>query len=106
MGGLTTVHGPPIMIYLVSLGLKKDEFVGTIGLIWFCGSIPMVFSYAYSGILGPTEATYSIIGLIPVFAGLALGERIREKIDPDLFKKVLIGVLFVLGLNLIRRAFM
>ncbi|MFT5720139.1 MAG: putative membrane protein YfcA [Motiliproteus sp.] len=105
MGGLTTVHGPPIIMYLTALGLKKDEFVSTIGLIWFCGSIPMVLTYAYKGILGPAEAAWSSVALIPIFAGLFLGEKIRVKIDQKLFKNVLILVLLVLGLNLIRRAF-
>lgn len=106
MGGLTTVHGPPIMMYLVALGLKKDEFVGTIGFIWFCGSIPMVLSYAYKGVLGPSEAIWSAIALAPVFLGLLLGEKIRGLIDQKLFKNVLIGLLFLLGMNLLRRAFL
>mgnify|MGYP000093573765 CR=1 FL=1 len=106
MGGLTTVHGPPIMMYLMALGLKKDEFVGTIGFIWFCGSIPMVLLYVYKGVLGSSEAIWSTIALVPVFLGLFLGEKIRRRIDQRLFKGVLVGGLFVLGINLLRRAFL
>lgn len=104
VGGLTTVHGPPVMMYLLALGLKKDEFVGAVGFIWFCGSIPMVSSYIYNGVLGPSEIKWSLLALIPAFLGLFFGELIRSKINQDVFKKILILVLFVIGVNLIRRA--
>jgi uncharacterized membrane protein YfcA len=104
IGGLTAVHGPPVMMYLLALGLKKDEFVGTVGLIWFCGSIPMVIAYIYKGVLGPNEIGWSLLALIPVFLGLYFGELIRGKINQNVFKNILIAVLFVIGVNLIRRS--
>lgn len=104
MGGLTTVHGPPVMMYLLSLNLKKDDFVGTVGLIWFCGSIPMILAYVYKGVLGPVELGWSLLALIPSFAGLYLGQRVRGKINQKLFKNLLIAVLFIMGVNLIRRS--
>ena len=104
LGGLTTVHGPPVMMYLLALDLKKDEFVGTVGLIWFCGSIPMVIAYIYKGVLGPTEIIGSMMALIPAFLGLYVGQLLRSKINQQAFKNVLIAALFIIGANLIRRS--
>jgi hypothetical protein len=104
MGGLTTVHGPPVMMYLLALNLKKDEFVGTVGMIWFCGSIPMVIAYAYKGVLGPTEILWSLLAIIPSFSGLYFGSLLRDKINQKVFKNVMIAVLFIIGVNLIRRS--
>ncbi len=104
IGGLTTVHGPPVMMYLLALNLKKDEFVGTVGLIWFCGSIPMVIAYIYKGILGPNEIVWSLLAVIPAFLGLFFGQLMRSKINQKAFKNVLIAVLFIIGVNLIRRS--
>src|SRR5690554_4062436 len=104
LGGLTTVHGPPVMMYLLALNLKKDEFVGTVGLIWFCGSIPMVIAYIYKGVLGPTEIVWSLLAVIPAFLGLYFGQLLRDKINQKAFKNVLIVVLFIIGANLIRRS--
>jgi hypothetical protein len=104
MGGLTTVHGPPVMMYLLALNLKKDEFVGTVGLIWFCGSIPMVISYLYKGVLGSTELLWSLLAVIPSFLGLYFGGLLRSKINQKAFKNVMIAVLFIIGVNLLRRS--
>lgn len=104
IGGLTTVHGPPIMMYLMALGLRKDEFVGTIGLIWFCGSLPMVSVYIYKGVINLDGAMLSLLSLLPVFLGLYAGGVIRGKINQEMFKNMVIAALFFLGINLIRRS--
>ncbi|PWG65419.1 TSUP family transporter [Spiribacter halobius] len=104
LNGVSTVNGPPLIMYLVSLGLQKNDFVGSYGLIALAGSIPLVLSYIGVGLMGPAEFGASALALVPVLAGLLTGERLRRRIDPDLFRKVLLVVLIVLGLNLIRRA--
>jgi uncharacterized membrane protein YfcA len=103
LNGLTAVNGPPLVMYLVALGLEKDEFVGAYGLIVLCGAIPLAISFAAVGVLGAAELWWSVIALAPVLAGLQLGERLRKRINPDVFKRVLLLVLLLLGLNLIRR---
>ncbi len=106
MNGLTTVNGPPLVMYLVALGLQRDSFVGAYGVIALCGAVPLAVSYAAVGVLGPQEAVASVLALIPIFAGLALGEALRRFIDPVFFRRILLAALIVLGLNLIRRAVM
>lgn len=104
LNGVSTVNGPPLIMYLVSLGLQKNDFVGSYGLIALAGSIPLLLSYIGVGLLGPAELAGSALALIPALAGLFAGERLRRLIDPDLFRRVLLVVLILLGLNLIRRA--
>lgn len=104
IGGLTTVHGPPVIMYLLALNLKKDAFVGAVGLVWFCASIPMVATYLYQGVLGPYELKWSLIAIGPSLLGLYIGERLRARINQELFKKSLVLFLFVVGLNLLRRS--
>lgn len=104
--GVSTVNGPPLAIYLVSLGLAKDAFIGSYGLIALCGSFPLLISYMSVGLLGPTELAASTMAVVPAIAGLVIGERLRLLINPDLFRKVLLLALIALGLNLIRRGLM
>jgi uncharacterized protein len=103
LNGISTVNGPPLVMYLMSLRLGKEDFVAAYGLIALCGAIPLALSYAWVGILGWQELWLSILALVPVFAGMWAGERIRHRIDPVLFRKVLLIALIVLGLNLLRR---
>ncbi len=103
-GGMGGIWGPPISMYLIALDLKKNEFIGTVGLIWFLGSIPLCAFYAVNGILGMHNVFYSLAACVPAFGGLWVGQHVRRRIPQDTFRKVLMGTLFVIGLNLIRRA--
>ena len=38
LGGLTAIWGPPMMMLFVILKLDKDDWVQTVGLVWFVGS--------------------------------------------------------------------
>lgn len=104
LGGVSTVWGPPMVMYFVSLNLDKDAFIRTVGLVWFCASIPLVLAYWRHGILTPDRAVWSAVGCVPAFAGLAAGQWLRGRIDQALFRRVLLIVLLLIGLNLVRRA--
>ncbi|MEK7836288.1 MAG: sulfite exporter TauE/SafE family protein, partial [Pseudomonadota bacterium] len=61
-------------------------------------------SMARFDLFGGTDFVASLLALIPAFAGLAIGQWLRGYINEDLFRKTLAGVLFLIGLNLIRKA--
>ena len=103
LGGLTTIWGPPMLMFLILLKLDKETWVQTVGVIWFIGSIPLTFAYWKVGILNAEIALVSLLACIPGMVGIWLGETIRYRINPDTFKKILLATLFVIGLNLIRR---
>lgn len=104
-GGLTSFFGPPIVLYMVSLRLEREYFISAIGLAYLCGVIPLNLSLAFYEILTVDEALLSAAAMIPVFAGLLLGKRIRQYLPQEVFRKALLIVLMIIGLVLIRRAF-
>ena len=104
LGGISTIWGPPMLMYLVMLRLPKETFIRTVGLIWFAGSIPLIAAYVDNGILTGEVAPLSLLACVPAFAGMWAGQRIRGRIDQETFRKVLLITLFIIGLNLIRRA--
>ncbi|MFQ5954396.1 MAG: TSUP family transporter [Kiloniellales bacterium] len=106
IGGISVVYGPPITMYLVALRLPKDLFIGAVGLIWFCGAVPLAAAYAVHGVLTAELAVWSGLACVPAAAGLLMGQWVRDRIDQELFGKVLLAALLLLGLNLIRRAFL
>lgn len=104
IGGVSTVYGPPITIYLVALRLSKDLFIGATGLIWFCAALPLTAAYVYHGVLTAELAAWSTAACVPAVGGQLLGQWVRDRIDPATFRRLLLAALFLLGLNLIRRA--
>ncbi|NQV98283.1 MAG: sulfite exporter TauE/SafE family protein [Rhodospirillales bacterium] len=104
LGGISTIWGPPLMMFLMSLHLKKDEWVRSVGLIWFAGAVPLTLAFWANGILNGQTLPLSIAACVPGMIGILIGERIRGWINQDTFRKVMLSLLFLIGLNLIRRA--
>lgn len=104
MGGLTAIWSAPMVIYLVSRRVDKDDFVRATGLLITMGTLPLCFGYWANGLLTGSLAGISIMMIIPTIIGFSLGERIRRKIEPAIFQKVVLLLFLLMGLNLIRKA--
>lgn len=104
LGGLTAIWAPPLAIYLAARNTEKDEFVRGTGLLIFLGSVPLFLGYLSENLLTLHLATFSAIMILPALAGFTMGERLRRKLDQNQFRRILLYVFLVLGLNLIRRA--
>jgi uncharacterized protein len=104
LGGMTTLHGPPVIMYLVALHLDKDEFVGTIGTLYLLAGICLLAALAGFGAMGPRELMLSATATVPIMAGVLAGQGLRRLVSQVLFRRILLGVLALVGLNLLRRA--
>lgn len=104
LGGVSTIWGPPMMMYLMMLKLDKDTWVRTIGMIWFCGAVPLAIAYWQNGVLNPDNFWLSAYACVPSMIGIRIGETLRDRINQETFRKALLVILFIIGLNLIRRA--
>jgi len=105
IGGISSFFAPPLVMFLLALRLSKEAFVGAIGLMYLIGVIPMIISLAYFRVLGTHDFLISALAAIPVFAGQVLGQSTRGLIADDKFRRVVLAVLLLAGLNLVRRAF-
>lgn len=104
MGGLTSLWAPPLVVYLLSKRLPKDEFVGALGFLLLAGSLPLLLGYWQAGLATPQLLAYSLAMTIPTLLGVAIGEQGRRFLSGDQFRQLLLFVFFLLGLNLIRSA--
>ena len=104
MGGLTSLWAPPVVMYLLSKRVSKDEFVASVGVLLMAGSIPLLCGYITAGLTTPTLLLYSLAMVIPTLAGFAVGEWARSFLEAEQFRKILLGIFFLLGTNLIVNA--
>lgn len=105
-GGVSSFFGTPIAIYLFLLGLKKDEFVAAIGVTYAYGGVVLLITLWAFGVLGPELTGWSLVATPAVFAGMWLGQQLRRKLNADTFRTVVLVVLFIAGINMLRRAVM
>ncbi len=104
LGGITGVWAPPIVIYMSAMRADKATFVAVIGVFLFLGSLVLAISYSTVGLLSRGQAIASFILVIPAILGFALGERIRNRLDEELFKRLVLWFFLLMGLNLMRKA--
>jgi uncharacterized membrane protein YfcA len=105
LGGVSTLFGPPIVMFLVALGLDKDRFVGCVSTIYLFCSIALLAAFTGVDFLGPGEWLRSALAALPLLAGMLLGQTLRGRADEALFRRLLMVVLLLSGMRLIAKAF-
>lgn len=104
IGGLSMFFGPIYAMFLAGLGLSKDYLVAAIAVTTVCSSLFLALALILNGVLGVNEFAMSLLAAVPVAFGLWIGHFIRGKINEKLFRRTLAVVLFLIGVNLVRKA--
>lgn len=102
MGGLAAMTAPPLVMYLAGRRLPKQEFVGVVGLFLFASSVMLTLGYVRARLTSPMLLGVSALLVGPVAVGMWIGEHARQYLNEDVFRRVVLLVFFLLGLNLIR----
>lgn len=103
LGGMSGIWGPPMMIYLFALRLPKPELIQSIGVFFFFLSAFMTLGVAAAGDMTIPGTALSIVLVVPVFLGMAIGEALRHRLDDTRFLRWFLVMFLALGVNLIRR---
>ena len=103
LGGVSSLMGPILISYMMSLKLKRDEFVGAISVIYLNAAWPLYAAmYAFDR-MEVIDIGYSFLALIPMAIGLSTGQKLRHKLSEDAFRKVLLGFLIFVAALLVLR---
>lgn len=100
----TGVFVIPAVPYLQALGLGKDDLVQALGLSFTVSTVAMAGSLAHEGAFGGTDATLSLLALVPALGGMGLGQWLRGRISPEMFRRCFFLGLLALGAHLALRA--
>ena len=103
-GGMSSFYGPPNAIYLLTLRLQPQEFICVAGVNHLLGGISLLILLPGYGLLGGVEFLWTALAVAPVLAGVWLGQIFRDRLDAEKFRRAVLIVLLVIGLNLVRRA--
>ena len=101
MGGLSVLFGPALIMYLTSLRLDRDTFVGVISSIYLCCSVTLLIVFGSVGVMSRAQLAESALACVPLLLGVWVGQRFRRRIDEALFRKLLLVALLGTGVRLI-----
>ncbi|HZT27865.1 MAG TPA: sulfite exporter TauE/SafE family protein [Pseudolabrys sp.] len=104
IGGLSTLSGPPLMIYLSCLRLPKDEFVVAVSLMFLTAAVGLGLGLVLFGISKPMDFGISTAACVPVFLGMWIGKKARVRLSERAFSTAVLLTYVVTGLSFIAKA--
>jgi uncharacterized protein len=104
LGGISTFYGPPLMLYVFSMRMPKDEFIPAISIMYTVAGVGMLIGLGVMGVSTPTQLGFSVLMLIPTGIGMWLGRYVRVQLSESRFEFVLICVYVATGLSFLVHA--
>jgi uncharacterized protein len=101
--GATGVFVIPAVPYLNSLSLAKEELIQALGLSFTVSTVALACALSLSGQFRFAAALSSVFAVVPALAGMFIGQRVRDKLQADAFRRWFFAGLVVLGVYMIAR---
>ena len=98
MSGLFAIGGPPVVVYFMQSEEDTEQYLATISSYFVLSGIVSISLKATAGFV-TQKVLYGIaIGLIAMFIGSFLGKKTRNKVKPQVIRKLVYGFMAVSGL--------
>ncbi len=101
ISGATGVQVIPSMPFMQALGMKKDELIQALGVFFTVATLVQAFNLSAAGLLDESTALPGVIALACSFGGMALGQAVRTRLEPDSFRRWFLISMIVLGIYLV-----
>lgn len=98
--GATGVFVIPAVPYIQSLNLERDDLVQALGLSFTVSTIALATGLFLHGAAPVGNLLISTLAVIPALLGMAVGQVIRTRISPQLFRRLFLIFLLLLGLEM------
>jgi uncharacterized protein len=105
-GGVSGVWGPPLIVYLLSIGAEKVETVRVQGVVFLLGAVVLLGAHLQTGLMAGANLWFSAALVVPAVTGYAVGLRLQDRLDQARFRRWTQTLLVLTGANLVWRAFM
>ncbi len=102
--GATGIFVIPVVPYITSLELARDELIQALGIAFTISTIALGTALVVSGKFQFASAGGSLLAVIPALAGMAIGQRLRSKLEPAVFRRWFFVGLIMLGLYMFGKA--
>jgi uncharacterized membrane protein YfcA len=103
VNGLTGSQVMPSLPYLLSLNLKKSDFVQAINISFTLSSLVMLVGMNRLGYLPPSTFMLAVAGLVPVLTTVYFAGRLQNRLTGESHRKLVLGFLLIMGLILLMK---
>jgi uncharacterized membrane protein YfcA len=102
-GAVSTATGVfmvPVIPYIQSLGLERDDLVQAQGISFTVSTLSLSLVLIGSGTLNVTNATGSLLAVAVTFVGMFIGQYVRKFVHPEVFRFMFFLLMLSLGVHL------
>ena len=101
----TGVQVIPSMPYLQAIGMEKDELVQALGVFFTVATVALAFNLTTAGLLTAATALPGAVAMAASFTGMFIGQAVRTRMQPEVFRRGFMIAMIFLGLYLATTAF-
>jgi uncharacterized protein len=105
LGGIAAMAGPLVFIFLLAKGLRGQAFTKEASLYLVVSSGLLAILLTASPEFSWLDVGVSTAAMAPVGLGMYAGQRMRDKIAPETFKKLVLIAVIAAGAELLRHGF-
>jgi uncharacterized protein len=102
----TSTNGPPLVFLLQAKKLSPESFRATINIVFSLTSFGAIFLFAVSGNITADDFAGIAISVPMLLIGLAIGFKVRSRINADQFRVLVFVLLVVSALSALTAAVM
>ncbi len=104
LGGAYAANGPPLIVYGAMRRWHKERFKSILQSLFIFNGVVIVIWQAYRGLITQDVGWYGLFAFPGLFLGMSIGRRIDRHLNHARFRRVLLGLLLVLGTLLLIRS--
>lgn len=105
LSGLTGTQAMPVLAYLMSLKLTPNQLVQALNCSFTFCSLVVAVGLASNDMMTGHDLMISVAGLLIVLVGVRVGGRIRQRLSPAAFRRIVLWLLLVFGVVLILKTY-
>lgn len=102
LGGLAAMAGPLVFIFLLARGLRGIDFTKEASLYLVVSSGGLAILLTASRQFSWLDVAVSTAAMLPVMLGMVAGQRLRDRIAPETFRRLVLIAVIAAGLDLLR----
>ena len=99
--GMTGSFVVPGVMFLQAIGLARDQLVQAMGILFTLSTLALGVVLEANSLLTLDQGQMSAAALVPALVGMVIGQRIRQLLSEQLFRRVVFTALLFLGLYII-----
>jgi uncharacterized membrane protein YfcA len=97
----TSMAGPPVVLYTISHEKEIEEFRSTVLALFLVVSALTVPGFVVAGLISHDALKATAVALPGLALGLLVGARLRSRVQPKLFRTLVLAVLVLTSIGVI-----